>query len=337
MIALADLIDGVYPGMPYHEYRDQPALSYSGIKKLRISPLTYWDHYINPNRPEESSSPAKDFGHALHSLVLEPEKHSQRYARDISKEDYRDVLVTMDDLRAYCEANGLKVTAKRKEELIDRINLAGHKPPIWDSLVAQHARDNADKIILSPSDDDRLHEAASVIVNDPTCQNLLKDGEPELSVIVRDPQTGVLLKGRIDYCRTRKNVDIKTFTNSREKPIRRAVMDEIHHRGYLGQAVMYHAIRELAIEQGIQGAKHLRGLPEVFTFIFIESERPHHLEVVEIHPDDSTVHWAEAVSQVRAAIDLYAECVERWGHARWCGPAKAHVLEDRDIPQLAFT
>ncbi|MBF0584660.1 MAG: hypothetical protein HQL80_10580 [Magnetococcales bacterium] len=62
---------GVYLSMPAEQYHADPSLSVSGIKAMGASPLTYWHQYLDPNRVDESSTPAKVMGKAIHKLVLE--------------------------------------------------------------------------------------------------------------------------------------------------------------------------------------------------------------------------------------------------------------------------
>ena len=53
-------------------WSDEPRLkriSPSGLKKMIESPMTYWDDYVNPNRPEKTPTKSMRFGSALHTYA----------------------------------------------------------------------------------------------------------------------------------------------------------------------------------------------------------------------------------------------------------------------------
>lgn len=69
------LEDGIHIGLPMDAYLADNAMSSSDIKNLIVSPLTYWvNSHLNPNRPARKSTPAKEFGEMIHSIVLEGKK-----------------------------------------------------------------------------------------------------------------------------------------------------------------------------------------------------------------------------------------------------------------------
>lgn len=64
------------------DYYNQPALSYSGVKKyLTDGPHSFWRHTpLNPMRVVEEPSPAMIRGKLAHTLLLEPEKANLYFA-----------------------------------------------------------------------------------------------------------------------------------------------------------------------------------------------------------------------------------------------------------------
>jgi exodeoxyribonuclease VIII len=60
------------------DYYERPELSQSMLKELKKSPLHLWHKYINPNRIQETT-PAMEFGKALHCAILEPITYADTY------------------------------------------------------------------------------------------------------------------------------------------------------------------------------------------------------------------------------------------------------------------
>lgn len=63
---------GVYFGLDESAYRADPALGSTSMKKLAENPPAYWyDSPHNALRDEDTDTPAKKFGRAIHKFVLE--------------------------------------------------------------------------------------------------------------------------------------------------------------------------------------------------------------------------------------------------------------------------
>ena len=68
------LAPGVYFNLPMAAYHADPSLGSTDLKSLLVHPAAYWRRsHMNPNRIDDSDTPAKKMGRALHSLVLEGE------------------------------------------------------------------------------------------------------------------------------------------------------------------------------------------------------------------------------------------------------------------------
>lgn len=68
-------LSGAIPGMSFKDYLAEPAMSNSGLKRLRKSPA----HYVAGDDPEAEPKDSLRRGSLLHTLVLEPETVTQRY------------------------------------------------------------------------------------------------------------------------------------------------------------------------------------------------------------------------------------------------------------------
>lgn len=355
MVERPQIEPGVYFGLPESVYHAAPGLSNSGMKQLAVSPLNYWHCNLNPDYERPQETDAQRFGTAVHCRLLEPERFPRCYAEKLSRDDYPNALDTIDEMKAFLLAHNLPTSCKRKQELIDRIREHELDVEIWDDVQTWHAEATAGKVLLGRKEWQRVDRVAEIVAADPFASAAVTGGVPEVSFFVRDPETGVLLKARMDYVRPTATIDVKTFSNSRGKPTDKAVFEAIYYEGYYRQCVFYHRVRELARQQLVAGEIGLHGEapPEWlqaflaadqhnFAFLFIESTEPFDLRVVvlrraEAPGADTNIFWASAEMQIAEMTAIYAECVEKYGDGPWREPHRPHVLADTDLPQLLFT
>jgi PDDEXK-like domain of unknown function (DUF3799) len=346
---------GIYVGLDEDIYHAADGLSFSGMKALSISPLNYWHHNLNPDYEREKEGFALRFGKAAHCLALEPDWFNRRYALQLTPKDRPGALVSADDMKAFLEKNGLPKSAKRKQDLIDRIKGSGLEVPIWDHEIEEYAQLHAGKTLLGEDESARLGKAASILRDDQAARAILTGGIPEVSFFVRDPETGVMLKARMDYVKPKATIDLKTFSNSRGKPTDKVVFDAIYYERYHLQCVFYTKVRELtrklleAGEIAVHGdfsEEWLKGFTcnkeHGFGFVFLESSEPFDLRVVQMRVSeraggDMNVYWLSAMMAMDDLTALYTECKAKYGDGPWRDTVTLHVLADSDIPQLAFS
>ncbi|QEL18738.1 Exodeoxyribonuclease 8 [Limnoglobus roseus] len=346
---------GIYFDMDEEFYHAAEGLSCSGIKHLTVSKLNYWHRNLNPDREPEDDTGARRFGKAVHALALEPERFARSFAPKLSPEDFPGALVTVDDMKAFLDLNKLPKSGKKKSDLVDRIVASGLPSVIWDQELAKYAAMNEGKTFLGADEGKRIAAAAAVLAADPYASAALTGGMPEVSFFVRDPETGVMLKSRMDYVRPRSTIDIKTFSNSRGKPVEKAIFEAIFYEGYHLQCVFYNQVRELARQQLASGEIQTFGsvseqwLEEFtqtqehgFVLVFIESSPPFDLRMVlmkeaEAPGADLNVFWSSAHMRISDMKHLYAECLVKYGDAPWRDRPPPHILEDTDLPMLMFS
>ena len=159
--------------MPNAAYHASEAVSKSHLDAINRSPRHYWAKYLDPNRAEDTPTPAMLMGSAVHMAVLEPDLFVGRYVQAPAGIDKR----TKDGKAAW----------------------ADFEASVGDRLVL-----NADEYqqCIAIRDAVRGHEVAA---------KLLDGGEAEVSYFVDDEQTGLPLKARPDF-RNAQNivVDLKT-------------------------------------------------------------------------------------------------------------------------------
>ncbi len=314
--------------MSFEEYRSTPGLSNSGMKHLAVSPLRFWFHEINPNRPIEEPSHEMQFGTAVHCAVLEPEVFDDRYATPLSAADSKDCLVTADDLRTFLREAGRTPKGTKKAELIAQVQEVSRDIPILEVLEREYAELHRGKIFLRHDDWWRARRAADALHNEAEVRDILSDGRAEVAMFANDIITGVHLKARMDWVRPSLTFDIKTFSQKRGKSIDESIADALYYEGYLRQAWFYTYMRGIL--------RH--GSPE-FVFAFVESEPPFEVRIKKLRPRGPAVdnlYWSSARIQAQGLIGLYADCMKRFGERPWREPREIEVLEDEHIRQLAY-
>lgn len=146
---------------------------------------------------------------------------------------------------------------------------------------------------VAPNEVRAVEAMAEAVLAHPEARRLFEGGNPEVSLLWDDPQTGVRLRGRIDYLHDRERaVDLKTTRNADPREFARTAVN----LGYAEQAVHY-----------MNGLKATVAGPAApwFTHVLVEKEPPYLVSVVEL--DD--VFLFIAAQRVRQAIDKYAACL----------------------------
>lgn len=184
------------------------------------------------------------------------------------------------------------------------------------------ARDSG-QVPLKSGEYAEVSAMADAVLTHPDAGVLLTDGQPEVSLIWDDPDTGVRCRGRLDYWHERPNlvVDLKTARSADPARFARHAVQY----GYAEQAAHYqNGIAELTDA----------GVPR-FLHVLVTKEPPHLVSVVELEPAFLTI----AAERVTRAIYLYARCQET---DTWPGypaginrvPAPAWYWPDTDIHDL---
>jgi hypothetical protein len=324
------------PTLSAEEYFASAGLSQSAMKDLAVSPYRFWYLHINPNRPERKETAEMRFGTALHCAVLEPAKFEDRYTCEIEPDDFPGCLRTMDDLREWLKSKGLPSSGKTKRELIDRVSAADSSAVIYDVAEQMHAEENAERLLLSKDEWTRARRAAESLRSEPKLAAILENGQSEVCMAAKDPETGVLLKARMDWITPTVTLDLKTFTVQRGRSVDKSVTSAIFYEGYYRQAFLYSTIRALAA--GNQKISGPQTAPE-YILGFVESDEPHEVRLRSLRPKcggEVNVYWQQARLECRELIRTYAECMERFGNRPWRNPREIDPLMDEELPQMAY-
>jgi hypothetical protein len=336
---------GVYFGLPMADYHADPSVGSSDIKRLLQAPTVYWWHsHMNPDRPADNDTPAKQKGRALHTLVLEGEDaFGKAFTEEPSPTGYPGCLVTLDDLKAKCRELGEPVSGT-KAELAKRIKAKDAKAIIFDDIMATFRamaeRDGLE--ILKPDAMREVRQAAASITLNPHLARAFQGGIPEVSVFWVD-EYGIPCKARLDWLKPRTIVDLKKCANARERPFDVAVMlaiaeyrYDISARHYLdGYAYLFQFAAEGRVfgDCPLKPGWHARIMPPDdmrWTWVFHQTDGAPVTKGLELLPGSSALH--RAAREIVQAKQLYRACLERYGTEQWVSDAPIATLDDSDLP-----
>lgn len=255
--------EGLYFGLPEDIYHRIPAISSTGLKNLLVSaPDFYFNSELNPFREEDGEDEdAKEwrvFGKASHTRVLEGKKvfDSLYCVEYLAPEGCLD---TVSDLKAWVasrgiDTKGLKSNAGNppskwgKSEWIEYVQSIDPNVLIFDVEQAKYFRETNGRIQMTQKDLRRIEIAAAMIEKHPELRYCFTGGFAEVTVIWKqvaidhDGKSITLwFKARIDYLKPEAIVDLKTFTNMRNKPIDQALHDAVENMKYHVQTAFYTA------------------------------------------------------------------------------------------------
>ena len=332
---------GIYLHMPEATYHAIPAFSKSLIKKFRISDIDAWESLYGT---EDDSTDALDYGSALHCLLLEGrEAFESRYCKAFSKADHPDALDTVEDLKTFLDSNGQTYPkSASKASLIHIVQSLHPDAPILESLKAEHRLTSNGKTEIPAAMFDE-------ILTRDRYQNIafLADKQAtEISLFWIDDHFHIPCKARIDSISFRKTTaamiahvgDIKTFTNTREKPVAKCVADEVGWRGYHIDAVFYtRAIKATPkIFHDAEGVNWPDFTDTAFELLFIEKGKAHPnilpRELVVRQFGNLTELGQAAMGAIQDAANRYRDLHAEHGKRPWNRPHALEFITEADVP-----
>jgi len=172
----------------------------------------------------------------------------------------------------------------------------------------------AGKVPLRPSDYDAAVAMATAVHEHPIARKLLAAGEPEKTLIWRDPATGVMCRAKADWLRIDGIVDLKTCESAAPD----ALSKSAHNYGYAIQAPFYlRGFRALDIDHAI-------GPAPFFVHVAVEKTPPYLVHVNQL--TERAIAWGDR--QVSQALEIYRDCQES---GEWPGYPTDEIT-DIDLP-----
>lgn len=253
---------GIYSGVPievYHgqEICDGPSVSHSVLWKCDSkSPRHAWREWSgNPNRKERDEAAHFTLGRAIHHLAGGEAQFGQHF------------IV---------------------------------RPAKWDSWRTKDAKEwRALRIaegfsVLTPEDIETIKGVADSLNEHPTIQAGILKGLVEMTVVYRDPITGLWVKSRPDMLPLDSGIigDLKTTAEATRIKCQKAIGEF----GYHGQL----AIADEALWQtvGFEASDHV--------LVFVEKTDPWCINIKPL--EAAAIEWGRAYA--RRALDTFARCLE---------------------------
>ena len=307
------------------EYDAIPAVNYSLLKDLAVSPLRAWYKHVRPNREPFAPTPEMELGTALHVAVLQPMEFDNRYFCEL--EPPADALVTMEDLRGYARDAGLMIPGasnKRKEDLVAWLSRERPGVPILDVMQSRHAAANGGKQMFKREDWQRLTGMAVALADEPSLRKLLDRGEAEKVLQATDKETGLRLKGMLDWDGGAHVADLKSMTVKHGRTVDRSVADAVFYEKYYLQAVFYSKLK----------GEEWKG---DYVLAFVESDEPHETRLRSIERRNGALLWNRGALEIRGLLKLYKDYMDHFGPDKpWRYACAVTPVEDEEIPALMY-
>jgi hypothetical protein len=238
---------------------------YDSIDAVNISSLlnvaTSLKHF--KASPRKSTRPMA-LGTAAHTATLEPDTFLERYA------------------------------------LWDKHTAAGKTSPRCGAEFDAFSSENAGKEALLPKDWHGSLAIAESVRSDPEAKKVLISGHPEVTFVWTHKGTGLLCKGRIDWCDWDKRLLLTDLKTARD----------ITPHAFFSSAARYHYHTRMAwYTDGFCQALGTTDRPDT-TVIAVEPGEPHDVVVYELFDEELEEGRAEyelLMAKLRVAIDF-----DRW-------------------------
>lgn len=265
---------GIHPALPAHDYhRRELGVVSKSALDLVRRSPAHYKLWADGESPDEDT-PALTFGRAFHMALLEPARFEASY------------------------------TVLRKFDKRYNDQKAAHAA--WLSEIG-----NAET--LDPDALRTIQRMVDAVKRHPLASAMVRDGEPELTLAWKDPNTGLSCKSRLDYYV--RSLGMIVDAKSTEDASREAFRRDIAKYGYHRQDALY---RSAALE--------LEMPVEHFVLMAVEKSPPHAVATYSLD--------AEAIgagySSVRRDVDTLAECMRR---GSW--PGYPETIQQIDVPPWA--
>jgi hypothetical protein len=297
-----------HQSMTNDEYHHAEGINKSQLDAINVSPLNYWDKYINPDREMQIEAHCLTIGSATHALILEPYLFKKKYAVGFDKENYPNALDTMDEMRAELIKRNLKISGSKKE-LMDRLILSGmQKTDFLSHLQDEYYQHIGNKTVLSALDYKNILAGLESLNKHHTAGALLQDALVEQAYFVED-EFGMTRKCKTDAITKNGQIwlDVKS-TN------------DVSLNGFGRSAYKFRYLMQAAWYMDIARIYYGNDAPKLFAFIAIQKIRPY----------DVAVHFVteDQLQLGRIAYERdYALLRECLSSNKWPGSDGGSVLE----------
>ena len=345
--------EGIYFNMPSQDYFNLPYFSRSAAQIVRFSGKQFEHSLKNP--VQETAAMA--LGTAIHSMFLEPKDFAETYVKAPSLADYagKKIIQTVEDLKPYLEAFGLKKSGK-KEDLLDSVR--GYLDPrevvIWDDIKATFERENfiSGRKVLSDEDFETLEKMRAALLDYEELPQTIENGRAEVVVIWKNRETGIMCKCRLDYVQPIAVTDVKSFSI---KDFNTPLLEQLEKKTvwsfYNFQFAIYKEGLETAITAINEGkaqvhgeanqewlAEFLKNPVKQFFILYVRTQAPYQMQALELAPAEvegagENAYYSVAHNIWRGAIRKYAHFLKT---GQWLGESEVVTLRDSKVPNVMW-
>lgn len=273
---------GIYPSIPlpiYHgDLCDGVSASHSSLERIFTkSPLHFWDKfYGNPDHEPDDPTQAMNLGRASHHLFLGERNFQKEYIR-------------------------------RPERYLGE-KWQGNRTVCKDWVADKQ---KAGLTILTPEQIDSIARMKVALEHEPMIKAGLLSGRIEQSFIWIDAETGIWMKARPDAVPSDGDfADLKVVADISEEGLERSIAEYGYHRQ--GALILEGASKLMGLPLKFRGPGEGEGMSH--SLVFVESKRPHAVEIVTLRPPD----LQRGMDENRAARRLLRRCLDA---DHWPGPS----------------
>jgi hypothetical protein len=151
----------------------------------------------------------------------------------------------------------------------------------------------AGMVPLRPSDYEASCAMATAVRSHPIARKLLTDGQPEKTLIWRDPATGVMCRAKVDWLRPDGIVDLKTTESAAPDALSKAA----HNYGYAIQVAFYLRGFRLLADRTVMAIPY-------FVHLVVEKAPPYLVHVNQL-TERAMAYGDRKVSE---ALQIYRDC-----------------------------
>lgn len=360
------LPDGVYLNLPEDAYFGQDALGSSDLVSLFKQRWGWWwGSRYNPRRVEKPSK-EREFGTALHAIILEGLRaYESRYAVAPDPAGYDGLLTKIDQYKEALRDAGYVLSGTslwRAAEWRGAMRANLPHVPVWENIMEDFSDGLGDRLIISAEDDEMLRFMREVAVDTARADNteirqLFADDNPALAeVSVFWTEGGVRRRARLDRMFPAFDLDLKSMGTWSGRPLAFEVGEIVARRGldiqradhFDARAEIYRAIAEGRVYGGSPEERNwLSVFPQAapkwdYVWLFYQKPDPKGRAPV-IFPvfDESwdVLAGRDVPSEVRdwgmakkaVALDFYRQAVRQFGLDRpWATVEPVHYT--REVP-----
>lgn len=312
------------------DYHAGPGVSKSKLDAIAVSPLNYWDQFVNPDREPREYKHCFAVGDGTHKLVLEPGTFEQTYAVGFDKSAYPDALNTTDEMKQELQRQQL-MTSGSKPELARRLVEEADFPRerILMYLQADYEATLGNKTIIPAKDYKDMLGMLQAVNRHAWAGGLLSGAYAEQSFFIEieedyiDHDTGKVVKvPMVRKCRT------DAITANGEWIVDLKTTDDVSLRGFGATIAKRRYDVQAAWYLDILRALYGRDAPRGFAFIAAQKSRPY----------DVAVHWLDE-DAIERGRRIYKRDLARLVHCQvtdsWPGADGGDLLR-AELPNWAM-